>query len=628
MAAWSSAIAPAILEDQRAPLERLGEVARRLASRLQANIDARRAELAAAAEEERAELAAAEAHAQEVAAEAEGERQTLRAALRQPITTITLAEGDEGQLLVTVTQEDAAGTSSVIAGLSSSDIPGLLPPATAELPALVRPSALATLVAPAGDRGLARYTSADGPLAPAWSAKPARAALTSAVGDAVREATAPAVEDVAAWLVETAPENQELLRAAHVNELDNFRPPFAAAADDLVMDDGSEHLTWTYFRSRAQREAILAIAAPSLRHCGRRTPGHPAGGHRSRDGHRGDGCPPRSRCREHPEPDEAHAGPEERPPPSRPRRNRTLQRPDTITADPGRPPEPPPRLADEAPAAVTADSVATDTDANTDADALVAAEQEPTASPDAVGETEAQPSGEEAPVAVTADPTPDAPDAETSRPAVVDVPPTELVVGERVRVSGNNTQGHAITREGYLLAEPRRARADRLGERVTVYRLHIDPDRGAEPVRSNLVSILEGETVQRLSASSPAGKALTETVASPAAAEAAEPPPPVSDAELRFAALYRLGDQDTLPELIRVMERPGLMRRFVREQTSRETVSPGYHVHVSSYSMPTEGRAASLSRVDRTAEGLVLVSGGESTYPFRGPRHPRGSTWA
>ncbi|MCU4750307.1 UvrD-helicase domain-containing protein [Streptomyces sp. G-5] len=197
-----------------------------------------------------------------------------------------------------------------------------------------------------------------------------------------------------------------------------------------------------------------------------------------------------------------------------------------------------------------------------------------------------------------------------------EITPSQLVRGDRVRVTGNSPQGQTVTRSGYLLQQPRRVRADRRGERVTVYRLWVDPDPDAEAERSNLISVLEGETVTRLER---AGERVAEAKVAAAdpvtevVPEQAPPPPPASDAEIRFAVMYRVGGIGTLPDLIRALEQPEMMRRFVRNESRKERKSGDWHIRLTEHPMSAEV-SEHLTRVDRSPEGLVLVRGVDNNH--------------
>lgn len=64
----------------------------------------------------------------------------------------------------------------------------------------------------------------------------------------------------------------------------------------------------------------------------------------------------------------------------------------------------------------------------------------------------------------------------------------DLKVGQRVKVTGNDTRGYTVTRTGRLLAAPRRVVAQDWGRRVKRWRLHISDEPGAMPAHSNSVA--------------------------------------------------------------------------------------------------------------------------------------------
>ncbi|MCY0944028.1 MULTISPECIES: hypothetical protein [Streptomyces] len=74
----------------------------------------------------------------------------------------------------------------------------------------------------------------------------------------------------------------------------------------------------------------------------------------------------------------------------------------------------------------------------------------------------------------------------------------KLEAGRRVRATGRDTRGHAVTREGYLVADPQVKTAAWDGPRRQVFRLHVDENPGAEPSRQNWVSVLAESDVHLL----------------------------------------------------------------------------------------------------------------------------------
>ncbi|MFD7993785.1 UvrD-helicase domain-containing protein [Streptomyces mexicanus] len=225
----------------------------------------------AAPEQTTSEQPATEAEPAVVAATEVAERQEQALAdagaapepVRGSLVTVSLSTDGKGQLAVAV-EADGSRHERPVPDLGVADLPGVSLPVTAQVPALVRTSsARGSLVS---EEEVASWLSAHLPgsaLAPCWDAQQARGGLTVAVRDALRDSMAPAAEDIAAWLVETAAEQERLVRAARVNDQDNFALVFARAADDLVTDDGSEHLIWSYLGSTARREEVLRLAAPA-----------------------------------------------------------------------------------------------------------------------------------------------------------------------------------------------------------------------------------------------------------------------------------------------------------------------------------------------------------------------------
>ncbi|MGP3686216.1 hypothetical protein ACTVZO_16170 [Streptomyces sp. IBSNAI002] len=75
---------------------------------------------------------------------------------------------------------------------------------------------------------------------------------------------------------------------------------------------------------------------------------------------------------------------------------------------------------------------------------------------------------------------------------------TDLKPGQHIRATGRDTRGHTVTREGYLVLDPQLKTATWDGTRTKVYRLHVDPEPGAEATRQNWVSMLMDWTVELL----------------------------------------------------------------------------------------------------------------------------------
>ncbi|MEV5998888.1 UvrD-helicase domain-containing protein [Streptomyces griseomycini] len=168
-----------------------------------------------------------------------------------------------GHLLVNVAiPAEQTGAAQEVPDLLAADIPGLTLPAHTALPLLVRPAKLTdSLVSDEEvDAWLSEHLP-DSSVAPAWNIPVVRAVIQRTVRDLLRDSMAPAPEDVAAWLVSAASENRALVQAAHANEQADFLAVFAAAADELITDGGSEHLLWTYLKEDGRRE-VLNLAGP------------------------------------------------------------------------------------------------------------------------------------------------------------------------------------------------------------------------------------------------------------------------------------------------------------------------------------------------------------------------------
>ncbi|MFD9248397.1 UvrD-helicase domain-containing protein [Streptomyces bottropensis] len=85
-----------------------------------------------------------------------------------------------------------------------------------------------------------------------------------------------------------------------------------------------------------------------------------------------------------------------------------------------------------------------------------------------------------------------APESETLRP-------DQAEVGDYVRAETQNTAGNTVAREGHLLAPAKKVTATRNKQRVKAWRLHLGRE-GEQPSRSNGVTILADDTIERLPA--------------------------------------------------------------------------------------------------------------------------------
>ena len=179
-----------------------------------------------------------------------------------PVTALGLRIGSWGQLVASVGEGDSS--TAYVPGVTAADLPGMALPATAEVPVLRRTAdRKEQLVSDEETRTWLDEHLPHGPLAPVWDSPAVRGPFTDVVRDLIRDGMAPTVDEVAAWLVDTAAEHGGLLQAARTAGLDDFRQQFARAADDLVTDSGSEHLLWTYLKDDGARRArVLALAAP------------------------------------------------------------------------------------------------------------------------------------------------------------------------------------------------------------------------------------------------------------------------------------------------------------------------------------------------------------------------------
>ncbi|MGW6588429.1 DEAD/DEAH box helicase family protein [Streptomyces globisporus] len=228
----------------------------RLRGRIQATLDAVQAERAAAA------AAPTESVGE---AQAQQEAPTPPQWVRGPVAVFGLREVAEGRLVAMVNTVEASQT-LVLPGVTSADLPGMPLPARVEVPMLVRQAQRTEqLVSDEETHAWLAGHLVDGPLAQAWSTDAVRQAMVAVAVDVLRDGMAPSVEEVAAWLVATAPEQGGLLQAAHAaTTAADFAPAFARAADDLVADGGSEFLVWRYLGDSEgnRRLDVLAQATP------------------------------------------------------------------------------------------------------------------------------------------------------------------------------------------------------------------------------------------------------------------------------------------------------------------------------------------------------------------------------
>ncbi|WP_158716906.1 helicase-related protein [Streptomyces rimosus] len=84
--------------------------------------------------------------------------------------------------------------------------------------------------------------------------------------------------------------------------------------------------------------------------------------------------------------------------------------------------------------------------------------------------------------------------------------PDQAQVGDYIRAETQNTRGNADTREGYLLAAPKKVTATRDRQRIKAWRLYIGKE-GEEPSPRNAVTILPDEKIERLTAPEPTPEA-------------------------------------------------------------------------------------------------------------------------
>ncbi|MFC7871977.1 DEAD/DEAH box helicase family protein [[Kitasatospora] papulosa] len=259
---------PALDERQHLafPLARLLFDTARMHVRLQATLDAAQAERAALSEQEAA--AALSAPAEPAREESVPQTPPTPAApepVRGPVVTLGLRAVHDGQLVAEVhTVEASQGL--VLPGATSADVAGMPLPATVQVPMLQRaPQQAEHLVSEEETRTWLAEQLVDGPLAQAWRVGAVRETLVAVAADVLRDGMAPSVDEVAAWLVTTAAEQDGLLQAAHAAATaQDFAPTFARAADDLVADGASEFLVWRYLGDPEgnRRLDVLALATP------------------------------------------------------------------------------------------------------------------------------------------------------------------------------------------------------------------------------------------------------------------------------------------------------------------------------------------------------------------------------
>ncbi|OII68302.1 hypothetical protein [Streptomyces sp. CC77] len=65
----------------------------------------------------------------------------------------------------------------------------------------------------------------------------------------------------------------------------------------------------------------------------------------------------------------------------------------------------------------------------------------------------------------------------------------DVQVGQRIKATGKDTRGYAVTRAGRLLAAPKRVMAQDWNRRIKKWRLHISDEPGAMPAHRNSVSL-------------------------------------------------------------------------------------------------------------------------------------------
>ncbi|MGW9440679.1 hypothetical protein [Streptomyces sp. NPDC055607] len=236
------------------PLAHLLYDTRRLEARLQATLEAEKAD----------QTERAQAGARETTPARNDSRQSDPAPLTGPTVSLGLRPGSGAQVIAEFHAEEISHT-AVLPGVSLADLHRPLPSTSIELPALRRaPQRQEHLVS---DEEAEQWLDAHLPgsrLGMPWSSPALRTALTAMVRDDLRDMMAPDVSDVAAWLVQRAIEDDGLLEVAHIAaDAADFRTHFARAADALVREGVSEHLRWTYFgREGERRDGVLDRAAP------------------------------------------------------------------------------------------------------------------------------------------------------------------------------------------------------------------------------------------------------------------------------------------------------------------------------------------------------------------------------
>ncbi|MGW4490460.1 AAA family ATPase [Streptomyces sp. NPDC004376] len=182
---------------------------------------------------------------------------------RRRIEITVAARSAAGHLLVNAAiPAERTGAAQEVPDLRAADIPGLVVPAHAAVPLLVRSATMTdSLVSDEEvDSWLSEYLP-DSPVAAPWNTPAVRAVIQRTVCDLLRDSMAPEPEDIAAWLVSAAIEDPALVRAAHSNGQADFLTVFATAADELIADGGSEHLLWTYLKEDGRRQ-VLDLAGP------------------------------------------------------------------------------------------------------------------------------------------------------------------------------------------------------------------------------------------------------------------------------------------------------------------------------------------------------------------------------
>ncbi|MEU5427639.1 DNA cytosine methyltransferase [Streptomyces olivoreticuli] len=108
-----------------------------------------------------------------------------------------------------------------------------------------------------------------------------------------------------------------------------------------------------------------------------------------------------------------------------------------------------------------------------------------------------------------AEPVPDEPEASLApvveletRPEAEEVLVSDLRAGDRVTVTGNNTLGRTVRREGVLLADPKMVNAQDWGRRVKKWRVYVD-EPGTEPARCNSLTLWPDDVVERVGTERP-----------------------------------------------------------------------------------------------------------------------------